>query len=119
MGWRKKGECSRDAILKQVDLASKEKVGMTKTEKSKKVKVVEVQVEDLDQKKESQISQPKLKSPVAAENSFGIEDNDDEVFNEDNVEYEDDIMELTRLMSLCDVKENVDEYEEQLNMAGI
>ena len=43
----------------------------------------------------------------------------EEVFEDDaKVEYEDDLSELTRLMSLCEVEDNLEDFEEQLNLAG-
>ena len=110
MGRKKKGECSREAILKQVDLACKDneldqESKMKKNNSKKKAK-------------ETDCVQSEFDCFVEAEAAHGDEITD-EVFNKDCVEYEDDIMELTRLMSLCDVKEDEDEYDEQLNLAGI
>ena len=46
-------------------------------------------------------------------------DENEDVFNDDIEEYEDDITEITTVMSLCEVEEDLEEYEEQLNMTGI
>ena len=119
MGRKKKGEFSREAILQKAIKAKED-------EDSVVVKDVACTT-----KKRSSASQAKAKKPDAPVRKLlaGIKassdiidetDDNEDVFDDDyNVKYEDDILELTRLMSVCDIADDPIEFQKQLNLAGI
>ena len=95
-------EIAVDAKLEEENKVTKNKAKKTESEKdigkAKKTKVVK------------DIEKPQ---------TVDKEEVHEEVFEDDaKVEYEDDLSELTRLMSLCDVEDNLEDFEEQLNLAG-
>ena len=110
MGRKKKGECSREAILgnmeKDKELNEVSKKG-SKTARKKKVVLPDSTVDKVD--KEDEEDKEEEHSDVE---DFGEE----EVFGE-CVELE-DFEELTRLMSVVDIEDSPVEYEKQLNLAG-
>ena len=120
MGRKKKGEFSRDAILQKASKANEDK--------DTQIVVKDVSCTSKKKGSASQAKQKKQDDPMTdkAEGEKEALDIIDEIYeNEEvfedvyNVKYEDDILELTRLMSICDVADNPEEFQKQLNLAGL
>lgn len=137
MGRKKKGDFSRDEVMKVLNKSidtdngdstanstkgkkAKPKAGNNaiRTAKSAKVKknlTQEAGTLILKTIQDSQLPQ----SYELKKKSGAYENIDEDVFEDDiGAEYEDDIAELTRLMSVCNVAKDSTELEEQLNLAG-
>ena len=112
MGRKKKGEFSRDAILQKAN-----------EDKDTQIVVKDVSCTSKKKGSASQAKHKKQDDPMTdkaegEKEALDIIDENEEVFEDDyNVKYEDDILELTRLMSICDVADNPEEFQKQLNLA--
>ena len=118
MGRRKKGDFSREAMLlkvndqKDVDAKLEEQVTKNKSTENKAKKTE-------SEKDIGKAKKTKVVKDIEKPQTVDKEEVHEEVFEDDaKVEYEDDLSELTRLMSLCEVEDNLEDFEEQLNLAG-
>ena len=109
MGRKKKGQLSHEELLKSLE---------SKTEESlpKKDEVVE-----LPTKKEPELKPQKTTRKAKPTKKIDniLTEEDDEVFDKDLENVEDDIDELTRLMSVVDIVNDPDELEKQIDLAGL
>ena len=130
MGRRKKGDFSREAMLlkvndqKDVDAKLEEQVTKNKSTENKAKKAESEK--DIGKAKKTEAEKDigkakktKVVKDIEKPQTVDKEEVHEEVFEDDaKVEYEDDLSELTRLMSLCEVEDNLEDFEEQLNLAG-
>ena len=120
MGRRKKAEFCREAILLKVndqkDFDAKLEVE-NKVTKNKSIKTKAKKTES--EKDIGKAKKTKVVKDIEKPQTVDKEEVHEEVFEDDaKLEYEDDLSELTRLMSLCEVEDNLEDFEEQLNLAG-
>ena len=141
MGRKKKGECSRDQLLKAIEEKEpgelSEKLPKSKTKKTTKgVKAnmpekpgeISEKLTNSKAKKTAKGAKANMPEKVDMEvplkntsrNLSGDEDDwEDEVFDESLDDLTDDMLELTRLMSVVEIGNDPDELEKQINLAGL
>ena len=106
MGRKKKGEFSRDNLLKNIEDDLKPKENPTKLNTKEQTRVEKAQI-------------PKIVENEFEKDLIEIEGDCEEDVFDDNLAAADDMDELTRLMSVVEISNDEKALEGQINLAGL
>ena len=120
MGRKKKGEFSRDNLLKNIedDPKLKEKSAKPK-EKPAKLKENPAKLNTKEQTRVEKAQIPKIVENEFEKDLIEIEGDCEEDVFDDNLAAADDMDELTRLMSVVEISNDEKALEGQINLAGL
>ena len=122
MGRKKKGDLSREQLLKTIDdNTDAEPSVVVRLPVLKPKMTTRVKKAKVPAKVEEEVEKAKVEEQVAKANLPDLNewDEDEDVFDDNTDEIANNVDELTRLMSCVGIDNDLDELDKQTNLAGL